>query len=183
MQSTTSSSTKQATHRWVYSPDWDRPRRLPINAATPSLASNTNHDAGRITFHNRNVNSNSNSNHHENRTTTHDETGGMATPHLSIKPLRIDLTEEANESSTRARSDNYDDQTEASMNQNTIANITPSRTVTPHYSQTSPRDISWSQSFNIDDTDMTLEEIMLATKKRNTKELLGEMKRKMAWLT
>ena len=30
---------------------------------------------------------------------------------------------------------------------------------------------------------MTLEEISLATQKRKTKELLGEMKRKMDWLT
>ena len=182
MQSTTSSSTKQATHRWVYSPDWERPRRLPIDATTPSLPRNTNHDSGCTTFHNQNVNSNSNSNHHKNRTTTHDETGNMPTPQSSIKSLRIDLTKEANESSTRPRSDIFDDQTEASITQNPIAIITPSRTVAPHYIQT-PRDITWSQSFNVDDTDMTPEEILLATKKRDTKELLGEMKRKMAWLT
>ena len=64
------------------------------------------------------------------------------TEHLAIKPLRIDLTEEANQSTTRARVTNIYDAVEATINPNTIDTITPATMVTQHHGQTSPLDIT-----------------------------------------
>ena len=129
----------------MYSPDWDRPRSLPINEQTSSRVnrsevtfSNTTHNASPITNHNSNLNSNTNSNRHTNQNTTRDRNVGIQpTQHSAIKPLRIDLTEEPNQITARARVTNIDDAVEASSNPNMIATITQATMVTQHNGQTS----------------------------------------------
>ena len=147
-------------------------------------SSNTTCNAIRSTNRNSNLNSNIKSNRHTNQNKICDRNVGIQpTQHLAIKPLHTEPTEEANQKTARERVTNIDDAVEASSNPNTIATITPVTMVTQHNGKTSPCDITWLHSFNINDTDTTLEEISLATQKKTTKELLREMKRKMDWLT